>query len=174
MKIDKIEKKGYLQLQDVVGKAMVPYEPKRCNRWIITLPEKFGMFNMRCFSSKTDRPSVNIVDGHVIFNPINISFYDPIGPSHAQLVFDMMVGLTDYDDDSENLNAKEAKEKWKEFKTGFDYKLELLDPCGVVVESWMIYGCKLTNIDFGQLSYTDDSVCEVTITVQPEKWVLLY
>lgn len=147
-------------------------EPKRCNRWLVTLPEEFNLEPQIAF--KTSRPSAKILNGDVIPNPISITFRDPIAPSYAQLVFIAMVGLTDYDSDSDNSQAKVHKSKFSNLKDGFNYTLELLDPTNTVVEKWEILGCTLTGVDFGGLSYSDDSLCEVTITVQPKKWVLLY
>lgn len=172
----KLKETGYGQSTNEVGNVMGVFGPKRRNRWRITLPEefKFNCWSIIDTSSKTSRPSAKIINGIVIPDPINITFYDPIGPSSTQLMFAAMVGLTEYDSDSDNSNAKAHKDAFAKLKNGFDYTLELLDPTGSVIEKWSVLGCKLIRVDFGDLSMSDDSICEVTMTVQPKKWVLHY
>ncbi len=49
----------------------------------------------------------------------------------------------------------------------FGMKIEILEPNGVVYESWVMTGCLLKSVDFGELNYTDGSFseCELVISL---------
>jgi len=55
-----------------------------------------------------------------------------------------------------------------------DIDLELLDPTGVVIEKWILQGCLLTSVDFGQLGYSQDSLVDISATIQPDRCILVY
>ena len=52
--------------------------------------------------------------------------------------------------------------------------LEMLDPTGVVVEKWIMQGCLITGADFGALSYASDALAEISVTIQPDRCILVY
>ena len=52
--------------------------------------------------------------------------------------------------------------------------LEMLDPTGVVVESWLLDGTMLTNVSFGDLSMDDDGIAEITATLRFDRAILLF
>jgi hypothetical protein len=52
--------------------------------------------------------------------------------------------------------------------------LEMLDPTGVVIEKWLLEGCLLTNVDFGSLSYSSDAIAGISVTIQPDRCILVY
>ena len=54
-------------------------------------------------------------------------------------------------------------------KRGFNIKLELLDPTGVVVEKWVMKECFITAAYFGTLSYSDDSPVSIIVDVNYKK-----
>ena len=49
----------------------------------------------------------------------------------------------------------------------FDFKIEILEPNGVVYENWIMTGCLIKSVDFGKLDYTDSSFseCELVISL---------
>jgi len=55
-----------------------------------------------------------------------------------------------------------------------DIDLEMLDPTGVVVEKWILYGTFLTDVDFGALSYSQDALADITATLRMDRCVLVY
>ena len=55
-----------------------------------------------------------------------------------------------------------------------DLELEMLDPTGVVVQKWILKNCMITDANFGNLSYSDDEVSQITMTIQPDYCVLCY
>tara|TARA_R110000868_G_scaffold219266_1_gene470086 strand:+ start:1132 stop:1758 length:627 start_codon:yes stop_codon:yes gene_type:complete len=150
----------------------VPYEPKRNNRWLARFPEKIGI--QEWWESETSRPSCTFAeDGVVKYNPITFKLRDAIGPSSSQCINRLMIGMTSHLSDFEA--SKRIREEFKEEReNGFDYKLELLDPTGCVIEEWDIMGCKLLSIDYGKLDMSDDGICEITVILQPDKFVQLY
>jgi hypothetical protein len=55
-----------------------------------------------------------------------------------------------------------------------DIDLEMLDPTGVVVEKWILYGTFLADVNFGSLGYGDDALADITATLRPDRCVLVY
>jgi len=52
--------------------------------------------------------------------------------------------------------------------------LEMLDPTGVVVEKWILYGTFLTDVNFGSLSYATDALADITCSLRMDRCVLVY
>jgi hypothetical protein len=46
-----------------------------------------------------------------------------------------------------------------------DIDLEMLDPTGVVVEKWILYGTFLTNVDFQTLNYSQDGLATISCSL---------
>jgi hypothetical protein len=55
-----------------------------------------------------------------------------------------------------------------------DIDLEMLDPTGVVVEKWIMYGTFLTDVNFNQLSYSQDNLATITASLRMDRCVLIY
>ena len=55
-----------------------------------------------------------------------------------------------------------------------DVELEMLDPTGAVVQKWILKGCFLTNVDFGDLSYAQDELSTISATLRPDYCILCY
>jgi hypothetical protein len=126
-----------------------PYEPKRMNRWILRFPPELGI--RPWFLKESQRPSIKVKKNifgikKITYPAITSVFRDPIGPSATQAIMEL-------------------------FDSGkkFDYQLEMLDPTGVVVESWVIIGCSITKLDFGYLSMTEDDIVHITMEIEPSK-----
>ena len=116
-----------------------PYEPKRCNRFLITFPEELNIPNY--VVKTTGRPSCHFGDDESIkWNIMSFTFYDPISPSISQSLM-------------ENIRTK------KIFET-ITCVLEMVDPVGTVVEKWKIEG-KFLFFDFGELDYQSDDLIKI-------------
>jgi hypothetical protein len=50
----------------------------------------------------------------------------------------------------------------------------MLDPTGVVVEKWILYGTFLTGVDFGTLNYGQDQLATISATLRMDRCVLVY
>lgn len=160
-------------------------EPKTKNRWVVTLPELFELPSF--LICETTRPiiipkysemEVNGVLSRLVVGiecaPLNIVFRDPVNPSTAQKLWKIFIGISQ---DTNGINqdiSDELKKKFKPFRKGFDYKLELLDPAGAIIEKWDVLGCYITCLDFGDLSYSSNDPIKCKITVQPSRVILLY
>ena len=162
-------------MADLLMKMPIPYEPKRQNRFILRFPSSLGINEW--FVESSARP-------HIIINPVPIPFLntetyvagkftwqtipavfrDPIGPSAAQALMEWV-----------RLHAESVTGRMG-YAAGYkrDIDLELLDPTGVVVEKWILYGTFLTSVNFGTLAYNTDALADISASLRPDRCVLVY
>jgi hypothetical protein len=50
----------------------------------------------------------------------------------------------------------------------------MLDPTGVVVEKWILYGTFLTDVNFNTLNYSQDGLATISATLRMDRCVLIY
>ena len=156
-------------------KMPIPYEPKRQNRFILRFPSSLGINEW--FVESTKRPSIKInsteiqflntstfVAGRFNWDEIPVTFRDPIGPSAAQALMEWV-----------RLHAESVTGRMG-YAAGYkkDIDLEMLDPTGVVVEKWILYGTFLTNVDFQTLNYSQDGLATISCSLRPDRCVLIY
>jgi hypothetical protein len=156
-------------------KMPIPYEPKRQNRFILRFPSSLGINEW--FVVSTKRPSIKInsteiqflntstfVAGRFNWDEIPVTFRDPIGPSAAQALMEWV-----------RLHAESVTGRMG-YAAGYkkDIDLEMLDPTGVVVEKWILYGTFLTNVDFQTLNYSQDGLATISCSLRPDRCVLIY
>jgi hypothetical protein len=93
-----------------------------------------------------------------------VKFRDPIGPSAAQALMEWV-----------RLHAESVTGRMG-YAAGYkkDIDLEMLDPTGVVVEKWILYGTFLTDVNFGALSYATDALADITCSLRMDRCVLVY
>ena len=162
-------------MADLLMKMPIPYEPKRQNRFILRFPSNLGINEW--FVESTARPHIRIgsteiqflntstfVAGRFNWEPIPVTFRDPIGPSAAQALMEWV-----------RLHA-ESVTGCMGYAAGYkkDIDLEMLDPTGVVVEKWIMYGTFLTDVNFNQLSYSQDNLATITASLRMDRCVLIY
>ena len=162
-------------MADLLMKMPVPYEPKRANRFILSFDPTLGINEW--FVESASRPSIKIgateiqflntstfVAGRFNWDPISVKFRDPIGPSAAQALMEWV-----------RLHAESVTGRMG-YAAGYkkDIDLEMLDPTGVVVEKWILYGTFLTDVNFGALSYSQDALAEITASLRMDRCVLVY
>lgn len=162
-------------MADLLMKMPIPYEPKRQNRFILRFPSSLGINEW--FVESTSRPHITIgateiqflntstfVAGRFNWQTINVTFRDPIGPSAAQALMEWV-----------RLHAESVTGRMG-YAAGYkkDVDLEMLDPTGVVVEKWILYGTFLTDVNFNQLSYSQDQLATITATLRMDRCVLVY
>ena len=104
------------------------------------------------------------VAGRFVWNTINVTFRDPIGPSASQALMEW-VRLH-----SESVTGRMG------YAAGYkkDLDLEMLDPTGVAVEKWILQGTFLTDVNFDSLGYSDDALATITATLRPDRCILVY
>jgi len=162
-------------MADLLMKMPIPYEPKRQNRFIMRFPSTLGINEW--FVESASRPHITIaateiqflntstfVAGRFNWQTINVTFRDPIGPSAAQALMEWV-----------RLHAESVTGRMG-YAAGYkkDIDLEMLDPTGVVVEKWILYGTFLTDVNFNALSYSQDALANITATLRPDRCVLIY
>lgn len=161
----------------------VVFEPKLKNRWLVDFPKEFGI--PRYMIESTSRPNFTIKNGNIICEEIDMTFRDAIGPSIAQKFYGLMdinrfknFGLIDKIKSLFGIKKLPIYDKnLLQFRDGFDYILELLDPTGVTIEKWLISGCQLKTINFGKLKYSNDSndsLVKIDVVIKPKNAILLY
>ena len=162
-------------MADLLMKMPIPYEPKRQNRFILRFPSNLGINEW--FVESTARPHIRIgsteiqflntstyVAGRFNWEPIPVVFRDPIGPSAAQALMEWV-----------RLHAESVTGRMG-YAAGYkkDIDLEMLDPTGVVVEKWILYGTFLTDANFNQLSYSQDALATISTSLRMDRCVLIY
>ena len=161
-------------MSDLITKLPVA-EPKRKNRWLMTFPADLGI--QQWWLASASRPSItqNEVEipflntsewvlGRFTWEPIDVVFRDPIGPSATQAIMEWIrLG-------SESITARQG------YSVGYRkiVELEMLDPTGVVVEKWILQNAMLTNVSFGDLSMDDDGIAEITATLRFPRAILAF
>jgi hypothetical protein len=162
-------------MADLLMKMPIPYEPKRKNRFILRFPSSLGINEW--FVETANRPSIKIgvvdipflntstfVAGRFNWDTISVKFRDPIGPSASQALMEWV-----------RLHAESVTGRMG-YSSGYkkDIDLEMLDPTGVVVEKWILYGTFLGDVNFGSLGYSDENLADITATLRPDRCVLVY
>ena len=162
-------------MADLLMKMPIPYEPKKKNRFILRFPSSLGINEW--YVESTSRPQITVnsveipflntstyVAGRFVWNAINVTFRDPIGPSAAQALMEWV-----------RLHAESVTGRMG-YAAGYkkDIDLEMLDPTGVVVEKWIMQGTFLTDVNFNDLSYSDDAIANITASLRPDRCILVY
>ena len=162
-------------MSDLLIKMPLNYEPLRKNRWLFRFPADLGV--QEWFLSSAARPSINQneteiqflntstwVVGRYTWDAIEITLRDPIGPSASQAMMEW-VRLH-----SESVTGRQG------YAAGYkrDIELEMLDQTGVVVQKWILKNTMLTTVNFGDLSYEDDSIASITASMRFDYAILAY
>jgi len=162
-------------MADLLMKMPVPYEPKRQNRFIMRFPSNLGINEW--FVESASRPTITInatpipflntetyVAGRFTWGTINVTMRDPIGPSATQAIMEWI-----------RLCAESVTGRMG-YAAGYKrpVDLEMLDPTGVVVEKWLLEGCFITSSNFGSLSYSQDALATIQITLRMDRCILVY
>jgi hypothetical protein len=162
-------------MADLLMKMPLPYEPKRQNRFILRFPSPLGINEW--FVESTARPHITInpveipflntstyVAGRFLWQTIPAVFRDPIGPSASQALMEWV-----------RLCAESVTGRMG-YAAGYkrDVDLEMLDPTGVVVEKWILYGTFLSDVNFNSLAYNTDGLATISTTLRMDRCVLIY
>ena len=95
---------------------------------------------------------------------MQLTFRDAIGPSTSQAIQEW-VRLC-----SESITGRQG------YAAGYkrDVELEMLDPTGAVVQKWILKGVFLTNVEYGDLNYSEDGLATISATLRPDYCILCY
>ncbi len=160
---------------DLLLKAPIEYEPLRKNRFLLRFPSDLGIQSWWVASAsrptitmgETEIPFINTstwVVGRYIWEQLNVTLRDPIGPSASQAVMEW-IRLA-----SESVTGRQG------YAVAYkrDLILEMLDPTGVVVSQWIIKNAMPVVGNFGDLSYDDDALATIELTIRPDYCILSF
>lgn len=162
-------------MSDLLIKSPIEYEPLRKNRFLVRFPSDLGI--QEWWVSNAQRPTITMgeteipflntsswVVGRYVWEALTITLRDPIGPSASQAVMEW-VRLH-----AESVTGREG------YAVAYkrDLILEMLDPTGTAVSQWVIKNAMITSASFGELSYDDDSLADITLTIRPQYCILSY
>ena len=162
-------------MADLLMRMPVPYEPLRKNRFIFRFPDDLGIQEWwvatgsrpKYSSEEVAIPFLNTetyVIGRFKWDPITVSFRDPIGPSATQALMEW-VRLH-----SESVTGRMG------YAAGYkkDVELEMLDPTGVVVQKWILQGTQINDADFGSLGYTENELASIDVTFRFDRAINVF
>ncbi len=160
---------------DLLLKAPIEYEPLRKNRFLLRFPSDLGIQSWWVASAsrptitmgETQIPFINTstwVVGRYIWEQLSVTLRDPIGPSASQAVMEW-IRLA-----SESVTGRQG------YAVAYkrDLILEMLDPTGVVVSQWIIKNAMPVVGNFGDLSYDDDALATIELTIRPDYCILSF
>ena len=162
-------------MSDLLLKMPIEYEPLRKNRFLLRFPSDLGIQEWWVASasrptitqSETEIQFINTsswVVGRYIWDSFSVTLRDPIGPSASQAVMEW-VRLH-----SESVTGRQG------YAAAYkrDLILELLDPTGTAVSQWIIKSAMIVSASFGDLSYDDDSLATIELTIRPQYCILSF
>lgn len=154
--------------------------PKQRNRWRLTFqgigqggPGNTADLSLQLIS--TNRPSLNFdeiqmdryttrayVAGKYTWDPLNITFEDDVGGRASQIIRNQvenqqkLIGAT-----GPWLNAAPTASGYK-----FGSKLSMMDGNEGILEEWLLEGCFITNVNWGDLDYADGGAVQIQTTIR--------
>ena len=105
------------------------------------------------------------VKGKSTWNTIDLTLFDPITPSGAQAVMEWVRLHHD---------SVTGRDGYSDFYKK-DLTVNIVGPVGDVVSEWILKGCFITSVDFGEYNWdTIDTAINISMTVRPDYCVLNY
>ena len=152
-------------------------DPKRKFRWVVNIP---GLDGIGEYVAKTiKKPNFKVGEspvkfinhtfyypGRVEWETVDITLYDPGGDDDVTKALIRMLQRSGYSFPDDIEAAKNSITKGKATGALGLIELSQLDGDGGPVETWVLQNAWLQNVNFGDLSYDDDNVVEITLTVR--------
>jgi hypothetical protein len=147
------------------------FEPKQQNRFIMYLDgiPAYIIKGVNAVTLTQDTVVLNhinvqrFVKGKSKWGPIQMTLFDPITPSGAQAVMEW-VRLH-----HESVTGRDGYSDFYKKDLTFD----VVGPVGDIVSEWIIKGALITDVNFGDYSWDNESVAQnIQLTVQPDYCVL--
>lgn len=162
-------------MSDLLMSMPLEYEPLRKNRFLLRFPSDLGIQSWWVASAsrptitmgETEIPFLNTstwVVGRYVWEQINITLRDPIGPSASQAVMEWIRLASESVTGRQGYAASYSR----------DMIIEMLDPTGVAVSQWIMKNCIPVVGNFGDLSYDDDSLATIELTIRPQYCILSF
>ena len=125
---------------------LIAYEPMKKNRFLVKFPDQFGGIESFCVSS-IKRPSWERLNG---WCDITVRLVDLLSQSVTKKLWDFI----------------RWQEKETNRETALMFVIESLEPTGLVVERWEIFGLVI-RVEFEELAYDSDDVSSTKVTIAP-------
>jgi hypothetical protein len=147
------------------------FEPKQQNRFILYMdgiPAYIikGVAGVNLTQDAVALNHINVqrfVKGKSKWGTIQMTLFDPITPSGAQAVMEW-VRL--------HHESVTGRDGYSDFYKK-DLTLDVLGPVGDIVSEWIIKGALITDVNFGDFSWDNESAAQnIQLTVQPDYCVL--
>ena len=150
-------------------------EPKRGFRWLLYVS---GM--PQFIVTKVKKPSFRVgttphqflnyefkYPGRVTWEDINFTVVDPVTPDSAASLFDILIQAGyQLPPDYQDARARTISKKGMVDSLGGQIKLVQLDATGTInLEEWTINNPQLTNVNFGQLDYSQEGLINIDVTI---------
>jgi hypothetical protein len=157
---------------DVTSMLSVNFEPKRKNRWVLMI-EGIDAYIIKTAARPTytteeiELPFINsrrYLAGATKFETMTVTLHDPIAPSGAQQIMEWI--RLHYESISGRAGYADFYKR--------DVQLKMLDPVGTVIELWDIKGAFITNASFGELTYEDATLTEISLTLRYDNCALQF
>ena len=162
-------------MSDLLMSMPLEYEPLRKNRFLLRFPSDLGIQSWWVASAsrptitmgETEIPFLNTstwVVGRYVWEQIQVTLRDPIGPSASQAVMEW-IRLA-----SESVTGRQG------YASSYarDMIIEMLDPTGVAVSQWILKNCIPLVGNFGELSYDSDELATIELTIRPQYCILSF
>lgn len=162
-------------MSDTLSQIPLKYEPLKNNRFLLSFPSDLGIQTWSVSSSGFPSLNQNEIEipwlnssewvlGRYVWDKIDVTFRQQIGPSTAQALMEWVrLG-------SESSTGRQG------YAAGYkrDVVIEMLDPTNVPVQKWLLKNAFLTTINFGNGKYDDDAIAEITVSVRYSYAILVY
>lgn len=160
-------------MADMFRPVPIEQEPKLKNRFVLEFPTELAIDSFMVQTAKA--PSLNItsveipymntstfVAGRAVWQQMEISFIDVIGPSTTQKLMEWV-----------RLHFESATGR-AGYAVGYKKNLVLkaVDGPGVEIQKWTLIGCQIVTADFADYDYGADDLIMPTLTIQPDRCIL--
>ena len=159
----------------------VTTEPKRQFRWYFILGGGTAAPNekIETYAIKTvKKPSFSISEvphqyvahtfyypGRVTWNPVDITFVDPVAPDHSAVISNLFV-RAGYTPPREQTLAETSLSKSKFVASVGTPVITQIDADGNDIERWTLNNAFFTSIDYGQLDYGSEEMVINSVTIR--------
>ena len=150
-------------------------QPRLKHKWAVTFQNMAGDEEpLRLNAISADRPKLTFeevildrynskayIAGKHIFEPVNITFEDDLNGGVTAAIQEQLelqqniIGLNS----SPRLPSAQSGQQYK-----FAVKMDLLDGNQAVVETWILEGAFIQNVDWGDVDYTTSETVKATVT----------
>tara|TARA_R100001129_G_scaffold169714_1_gene138748 strand:- start:238 stop:792 length:555 start_codon:yes stop_codon:yes gene_type:complete len=155
-------------------------EPKRAFRYFFSLESNADASSkIETYAIKSvKKPSFSVSEvphqyvahtfyypGRVTWNPVDITFVDPVIPDQTSVITNMFIG-GGYSVPTQELTSRNSFSKGKYVNSVGTPKITQIDADGQIIETWTLNNAFITTIDYGQLDYSSEDLVILSVTLR--------